>query len=71
MWNYRVCFYKTVLNSSGHSFKCLQQKIDISSETPSGALVLAERQLEHELTGIDSVEVHSIPAHDLSGAKAR
>jgi hypothetical protein len=29
MPGYRVSFYKDVLSSDGHSFKCLQQQIDV------------------------------------------
>ena len=42
MNNYRVSFYKDLLNSEGHNFKCLQHQIDIRSDDPSQALVLAE-----------------------------
>jgi hypothetical protein len=29
MSQYRVSFFKTLLSSDGHQFKCLQQKIDV------------------------------------------
>jgi hypothetical protein len=29
MSQYRVRFFKTLLSSDGHSFKCLQQQIDV------------------------------------------
>ena len=31
MDSYRVSFYKDLLNSDGHSFKCLQRQIDVLS----------------------------------------
>lgn len=45
MSDYRVNFYKTLLSSQGHSFKCLQKEIEIQSDTPSGALALAQNRL--------------------------
>lgn len=46
MSDYRVNFYKTLLNSQGHSFKCLQREIEVQSDTPSGALTLAQNRLD-------------------------
>lgn len=45
MSDYRVSFYKTLLSSQGHSFKCLQKEIEVQSDTPSGALTLAQNRL--------------------------
>lgn len=57
MNNYRVSFYKDLLNSSGHNFKCLQHQIDIQSDDPSQALFLAEQLIGHMPLDIDRVEV--------------
>lgn len=57
MNGYRVSFYKDLLNSSGHSFRCLQRQIDVDSNDPSQALVLAERQIGNRCLNIDCVEV--------------
>ncbi|MFG3593294.1 hypothetical protein [Bradyrhizobium sp. RDI18] len=57
MNNYRVSFYKDLLNSDGHSFKCLQRQVDIQSDGPSEALVLAERLVDNERLNADCVEV--------------
>jgi hypothetical protein len=57
MKNYRVLFYKELLNSDGHSFKCLQQQIDVHSDGPSGALVLAEASIDNARLDADCVEV--------------
>jgi hypothetical protein len=57
MNSYRVSFYKDLLNSDGHSFKCLQRQIDVQSDGPSQALVLAERLVDNERLGADCVEV--------------
>lgn len=43
MPEFRVSFYKTLQNASGHSSKHLQKQFDLTSDTPSGALVAAER----------------------------
>ncbi|MBX9710383.1 MAG: hypothetical protein K2X60_05055 [Xanthobacteraceae bacterium] len=61
MSNYRVSFYKTLLNSSGHNFKCLEQQIDVASDNPSDALVLAQGQLKSSLGEVDRVEVIHMP----------
>ena len=57
MNNYRVSFYKDLLNSDGHSFKCLQRQIDIQSDGPSQALVLAEQLIDNDRLNADCVEV--------------
>lgn len=56
MPDYHVNFYKTLLNSQGHSFKCLQQGIDVKSDSPSGALLLAQAKLGSTLDP-DCIEV--------------
>jgi hypothetical protein len=53
----RVSFYKDLLNSSGHSFRCLQCQIDVQSNDSSQALVLAEQQIGSKRLNIDCVEV--------------
>lgn len=57
MTNYRVSFYKDLLNSDGHSFKCLQQQVDVQSDSPSQAMVLAEQLVDNERLNADCVEV--------------
>ena len=57
MNGYRVSFYKDLLNSTGHSFKCLQRQIEVHSVGPSQALVLAERLVDIERLNADCVEV--------------
>ena len=57
MNNYRVSFYKDLCNSDGHSFKCLQRQVDVQSDGPSEALVLAERLVDNERLNADCVEV--------------
>ena len=34
MNSYRVSFYKDLLNSDGHSFKCLQRQVDVAIGRP-------------------------------------
>lgn len=63
MNNYRVSFYKDLCNSDGHSFKCLQRQIDVQSDGPSQALVLAERLVDSERLNADCVEVMHLAAH--------
>ena len=57
MNSYRISFYKDLLNSDGHSFKCLQRQIDVQSDDPSQALVLAERLIDNDRLNADCVEV--------------
>jgi hypothetical protein len=63
MNNYRVSFYKDLCNSDGHSFKCLQRQIDVQSDGPSQALVLAERLVDNERLNADCVEVMHLSGH--------
>jgi len=72
MFNYLVTFYKTLLNSEGHEQSCVQRKIDVCSDSPSGALVLAEQQLGRKLPDFDRVEVKhvSLPNHPGSGVSS-
>ena len=71
MNNYRVSFYKDLLNSDGHRFKCLQRQIDIQSDDPSHALVLAEGLIDNARLDADCVEVVHLPSdhheQDVSG----
>lgn len=62
MNNYRVSFYKDLLNSDGHRFKCLQKQIDVQSDDPSHALVLAERLIDNARLDADCVEVAHLPS---------
>ena len=57
MNHYRVSFYKDLLNSDGHSLKCLQRKVEVCSDGPLQALVLAGRLLDNERLEADCVEV--------------
>lgn len=54
---YRVSFYKDLLNSDGHCFKCLQRQVDVESEGPSQAMVVAERLVDNERLNADCIEV--------------
>jgi len=65
MNSYRVSFYKDLLNSDGHCFKCLQRQIDVQSDGPSQALVLAERLIDNDRLNADCVEVmHLADGHN-------
>ncbi len=69
MNKYRVAFYKDILNSNGHSFKCMQRQIDVRTDSPSQALVLAQKLTESENLEADCVEVLHLPLdHPHSGA---
>jgi hypothetical protein len=63
MNSYRVSFYKDLLNSDGHRLKCLQRQVDVQSDGPSLALVLAERLVENERLNADCVEVTHLSGH--------
>lgn len=62
MNHFRVSFYKDLLNSDGHSFKCLQRQIDVESDGPSQALILAERLVDNDRLNADCVEVMHLAA---------
>jgi hypothetical protein len=64
MSGYRVSFFKNLLSSDGHPFKCLQQQLDIPDvESADKAVDSAARQFEtlHGLRNwkmlADSIEV--------------
>ena len=63
MNNYRVSFYKDLLNSDGHSFKCLQRQVDVQSDGSSQAMVLAERLVDNERLNADCVEAMRLASH--------
>jgi len=47
MSTYQVTFFKTLLSSDGHPFKCLQQQIDISdAESSAQAVEVASKTFE-------------------------
>jgi len=58
MNNYRVSFYKNLCNSDGHNFKCLQRRVDVQSDDPSQALVLAKRLVDNERLNADVEVMH-------------
>jgi hypothetical protein len=64
MNNYRVSFYKDLCNSDGHRFKCLQRRVDVQSDDPSQARVLAERLVDNNRLNADCVEVIHLAAGD-------
>jgi hypothetical protein len=57
MSEFRVSFYKTLQNASGHSSKHLERQFDLTSDSPSGALVAAERLFDQRGLEADCVEV--------------
>ena len=61
MISYRVSFYKDLLNSDGHSFRCLQRQIDVLSDDPSRAQILAARLVDNDRLNADCVEVMPLP----------
>jgi hypothetical protein len=63
MNHYRISFYKTLLNSDGHSFKCLQRQVDVQSDSPSQAMMLAERVVDNERLNADCIEVTHPSSH--------
>lgn len=62
MADYRVLFYRTLLTSKDQLSKHLLGQFDITSDSPSGALVLAERQFPHNLADVDRIEVMQAPS---------
>jgi hypothetical protein len=66
MNNFRVSFYKELCNSDGHRFKCLQRQVEVQSDDPSGAMLLAERLVDNERLNADCVEVVLLTGHHTS-----
>lgn len=49
MAGYRVSFFKDLLSSDGHLFKCKQHSIAIrSARSPERAIIAAERRFERQ-----------------------
>jgi len=47
MSSYRVCFYKHLVSSDGHPFKCLQGQIDVAGcESEAQAAAMASKVFE-------------------------
>ncbi|WP_028347450.1 hypothetical protein [Bradyrhizobium murdochi] len=73
MSNYRVSFYKDLLNSDGHSFKCLQRWVDVQSDDPSQAKVLAGRLVDNDRLNADCIEVMHLMdgSHEFESSSTR
>lgn len=70
MNTYRVSFYKDLCNSDGHSFKCLQRRVDVQTDNPSQAQVLAGQLVDNERLNADCIEVSLLADDDLEFAHA-
>ena len=70
MSQFRVSFYKTLQSASGHSSKHLQKQLDLTSDSPSGALVAAEQLFDEHGLEADCVEVVDISPASLREANA-
>jgi hypothetical protein len=68
MPEFRVSFYRTMRNASGHSSKHLQRQFELTSDSPSGALVAAERLFDQLDLEVDCIEVVGISPASHSGA---
>ena len=67
MNTYRVSFYKDLCNSDGHSFKCLQRRVDVQTDDPTQAQLLAGRMVDNERLNADCVEVMILAGGDEFG----
>ncbi len=70
MNTYRVSFYKDLCNSDGHSFKCLQRRVDVQTDDPSQAETLAGQLVDNERLNADCVEVSLLDDGDPEFAHA-
>ena len=68
MNTYRVSFYKDLCNSDGHSFTCLQRRVDVQTDNPSQAQMLAGQLVDNERLNADCVEVSLLADGDLEFA---
>jgi hypothetical protein len=71
MSTYHVSFFKNLLSSDGHPFKCLQRRIDVTdAESPAQAAESASRAFE-ALYGCpwklhaDSIEINAAPSQPI------
>jgi hypothetical protein len=46
MKTFHVDFFKNLLSSDGHQYKCLQKSLDVTGEDAGDALLSAKRQFE-------------------------
>jgi hypothetical protein len=60
MSKFRVSFYKSLPHASGNSTKHRQSQFDLTADSPSGALVAAERLFDPRVSETDCVEVVNI-----------
>lgn len=67
MTTYQISFFKTLLSSNGHPFRCLQGQVEVNAHTPEQAAQRAEQRFErlHRLAkwnlwadSVDICEVH-------------
>ena len=78
MPGYRVSFYKDVLSSDGHCFKCLQQQIDVPDSKNTEQAAESASRIFASLHGLrdwrlyaDSLEVVTIePTRTISATEA-
>lgn len=70
MRDFRVSFYKVMKNATGYSSKHLQRQFELTSDSPSGALVAAERLFDQWDQEVDCIEVVAISPASRSDANA-
>jgi hypothetical protein len=74
MRQYNVSFYKHILSSDGHPFRCLQRSIDVTEESEQLAIEKAKQEFETEkhvpwTYGADTMELRECAWPSLSGLK--
>lgn len=47
MLHYNVSFVKSLLNSNGQAFKCIQDVIAVQADSPNEAANAAKKEFEH------------------------
>jgi len=45
--HYSVSFFRDLLSSDGHAFKCVQRVITVDADSPDKAINAAKQQFEH------------------------
>jgi len=58
MTRYKVFFFKNLLSSDGHPFRCLQQTIEVEASSPERAVQVAERRYQR-LHRVPSWKLHA------------
>ena len=52
--HYNVSFFRDLLNSDGHAFKCIQRVMPVDADSPDEAINVAKQEADHHCSSGDS-----------------